>query len=85
MQEFSLGEILQGLREKFSRGVTQKEKIATCLSTVLEYPITIDVISLKGKTVFVAVPPVLKHELYIKKEACLQLLQKENIFVDDIR
>lgn len=85
MHEFSLGEILQGLREKFSRGVAQKEKIATCLSTVLDYPITSDVVSVKGKTIFVTVPPVLKHELYIKKEACLQLLQKENIFVDDIR
>ncbi len=85
MQEFSLGEILQGLREKFSRGVVVKEKIATCLSSVLGYTVSTETISVKGKTLFVTLPPVVKNELFMRKKQCLESLQQASIFIDDIR
>lgn len=84
MDEFSLGDILQSLKEKFSQGISTKEKIASIVSQVLLYPITVDMVSTRGKKVFITCPPVVKHEILMKKKQCLQELQTEGYFFVDI-
>jgi len=85
MKEFSLGKILEGLKEKFSPGTSPKEKIRAVLSQTLGEDIPIGSLSVRGKVLFVNISPVLKHELYLKKQACLQCLLEQHFFFDDIR
>lgn len=84
MDEFSLGDILQSLKEKFSQGISTKEKIASLLSQTVLYPITVDMVSTRGKKVFVTCPPLVKHEILMKKKQCLQELQASGYYFVDI-
>ena len=85
MKEFSLADILGGLREKFSKGSSLKEKIQNVLLKHITEEIPSSAILVRGKVLFVTLPPVVKHELSFKKEAILGELRQEGFFFEDIR
>ncbi|MBP6911998.1 MAG: hypothetical protein KBB88_02255 [Candidatus Pacebacteria bacterium] len=84
MEEFSLKEILQSLQTGFSRGIKKKEKIAEIISTVVGFTVADTSIRIHGKKIYIQVEPIIKSEIFYKKKECLEKLQNENFFFEDV-